>query len=166
MQIAPPHSLSGSVMYAHIHIYITIKWMSSFNNMISLICIMLNLHLSTLVANTTWQHPPVSYMWSSFWCKPIERYLTPHRNNNVHTYHELVHKALLKLIIVSRDHMIPLFIVFMLCLLINLDTLSVWLDQYRIIFFLHYYDVLKIKMNICSPSLVLQDILDIVSILS
>ena len=56
----------------------------------------------------------MGYMNSSFWCKPMERYITPHRYTT-HTYHVLVHKTICTILTIPWSHMVFL--------------LAVWVDQ-------------------------------------
>ena len=64
--------------------------------------LILNLHFSTLMTIITWCHPVMGYMELPFWCKPMERYLTPHSNAK-HIDHGLVYKALLARLTIPLD---------------------------------------------------------------
>ena len=109
-----------------------------------------NLHLSTLMTIATSCHRLMGYIISCFWCKPMDRYLTPHRNIK-HMDYMLVHKAKLNIAYHTTKSLDPRGTSCILCLLIellsflisslwwySLSTLKVNMNVHSILFFKTY----------------------------
>jgi hypothetical protein len=54
------------------------EWVASFKHILSR-CLSWTCNSQPLWQSRLWFHPHVGYMKSSFWCKPMEIYLTTHR---------------------------------------------------------------------------------------
>ena len=108
----------------------------------------LNLHFSSLMTINTWCHPHMGSRKYSFWCKPMERYLTTYRNTK-HIYNGLVHKAQLTNAYRTTRSLDPTW--YTICALwvdqleSNICPLS-WSTSY-LFFSLHYDDVLEVSMS-------------------
>ena len=104
------------------------------------------------------------YMRSPFWCKPMGRYLTQHRDST-HIYHGLVHKAIWTIVTVPRDHIIPIGISFSFVCWSILNP-SLYFILINLVSFLlsPQWWCLEDKYE-CPHNLLLQDILAICSIL-
>jgi hypothetical protein len=79
--------------------------------------LILNLHITTLMMNIIWFHSPMGHTESFFWCKPMERYLTPHKCNT-HISWVSIHNIIVKAYHTTRS-LDPLW--YILC--------ASWVDQ-------------------------------------
>jgi len=104
-RLAPPYTIMGETLR---QIFIWPQspngWQASSKDFFEMLLLSFHVKLDDEHHLTT---KTMGNMKSSFWCMPMERYLTTHRNAT-HTYHGLVHKAIWTIAYHTTRYIIPL----------------------------------------------------------